>query len=85
MKVFSPKKLDDLLNNPCIRASGIATVAGISPKGLWQIRHGKRRPQFDTLAAIAQALNKPLDYFLEEEAVVNQQQMLLDTRSVANG
>lgn len=85
MKIFSPRKLDDLLNDPCLRPSGIAEVAGITGAALNAIRRGKRSPGYNTLAAIAQALHKPMDYFLEDEAIVRQQRLLLESQAVANG
>lgn len=85
MKIFSPRKLDELLNNPCLKASGIAQVAGITGSALNAIRRGKRSPGYNTLAAIAQALNKPMDYFLEDENLVQQQKLPLCTKEVVNG
>lgn len=83
MKVFSPHKLDELLRDPRVRPTGVALVAGISYEALSSIRKGKRKPRANTLAALAEALNKPMDYFLEEEAIVNQQQLALETKSAS--
>ena len=38
---------------------------------LSQIEHGTAAPSMDTLRYFAQQLNKPLGWFLEEEAVVS--------------
>ena len=84
MKIFSYRKLDEALSDPRVRASGIAQVAGINITTLRSLRLGLKKPKINTLVAIAQALNKPIDYFLEEEAIVQQQTLPLGNKGVVN-
>jgi|GEM_PF-4041258 len=67
MKVFSNKKLSELLGDPRVRASGIAEFAGISVQSLYAIRDGKSVPGANTLGALASAFGKSTDYFFEDE------------------
>jgi DNA-binding XRE family transcriptional regulator len=85
MKRFSPRKLAALLNDPRVRIAGVAKVAGITVQTLYAVRDGKNSPKSETVAAIAFALNKPIDYFYEEESVLAQHQLSLGERGVANG
>lgn len=80
MKIFSHKKLAEVLADPRINASAVARMAKIDPTSLWLISKGKRIPKINTLAAIAHALDKPTDYFLEEESVLAQQELPLQTK-----
>lgn len=84
MKIFSRRKLAEALDDPRIRLSGVAKVAGISVQAIYSIRDGRKSPKADTLSAIAYALNKPIDFFYEEEALLAQQTLPL-TKEVANG
>lgn len=83
MKIFSHRKLDELLSDPRIRISGVAKVAGVTVPTVNDIRKGKKKPMFNTVAGIAMALNKPIDYFMEDEALVRQQRLTLPSGKVA--
>jgi transcriptional regulator with XRE-family HTH domain len=75
--VFSPRKLDELLGGKkrLINASEIARQAGISSTALSNIRKGEKRPSADTVSGIAYAFQKPIQYFFEDEDIVNQTQL----------
>ena len=79
MKVFSVKKLKDLLSDPRYHQAGIAESAGISRQTLYDIRDGRKHPKANTLFAIAWVLGKPADYFSEDvaDATVLQQKLAL--------
>lgn len=79
MKVFSVKKLKDLLSDPRYHQTGIAEAAGISRQTLYDVRDGRVHPKANTLFAIAWALGKPADYFSEDvaEAAARQQKLAL--------
>jgi transcriptional regulator with XRE-family HTH domain len=67
VRVFQANKLALLLDDPTIKSSGVAKVARISPQTLAAIKQGEQEPKANTLVALADALQKPLDYFFEEE------------------
>ena len=50
---------------------------------LSQIENGSARPSMDTLLALAQRLEKPLSYFLEEEAVSVNQRIITQARAAS--
>lgn len=79
MKIFSARKLAEVLEDPRIRLSGVAKVAKISTATIHAILNETRKPTANTLAAIAYALDKPIEYFYEEEedVVLEQQKLAL--------
>lgn len=85
MKAFSYRKLASALDDPRIRIAGVAEIAGLRVQTLYTLRDGKAKPYADTVAALAFALNKPIDFFYEEAELVKHQQLLLDQKAVANG
>jgi DNA-binding XRE family transcriptional regulator len=87
MKIFSAKKLDEALNSDSLNVAGIARSAGISRQSLSAIRKGDSEPKINTFLAISYVLKKPMSFFLEEEAVVNQTHLALSStmKEAANG
>ena len=83
MKVFSCYKLAILLKDSRFNMSGIARAAGITPNTLWRIKAGRNKPDSDTLAAIADAFMKPIDYFYEDVEVVNHRQKQLELQNAS--
>lgn len=67
MRKFSNTKLREALNDPRYRLTGIAEAAGIKVQSLYALRDGESVPTANTLAGLADALEKPLDYFFEPE------------------
>lgn len=72
MKLFSAEILKDLLDEKCIKHSSLAMKAGIGTSTLSSIVKGQKIPNVNTLGRIAFILNKPVDYFYEDESVVRQ-------------
>jgi predicted transcriptional regulator len=89
MKIFSAEKLKSLLDEMCIRHSSLAMKAGIGTSTLSSIIHGHKIPNVNTLGRISWVLGKSVDYFFEDEAIVNQCRLQFASSSpmkeVANG
>ena len=67
MRIFSSEKLNEVLDNPIVSVGGVRATAGLSYNGFDKIRKGESVPSANTLVAIADALQKPLDYFFVEK------------------
>jgi transcriptional regulator with XRE-family HTH domain len=87
MKKFSYKKLDKFFDDECLNASAVAKKAGVSVNAISNMRNGTKVPKINTLAAVAFVLDKSVDFFLEDEAIVNQTSLPLSTtlKEAVNG
>jgi transcriptional regulator with XRE-family HTH domain len=74
MRKFDNKKLDKLLSPETVNVSGVARQAGISNSTLIQLRNGDTSPRANTLVALADLFNVPMDYFFTENYRNNDKQ-----------
>jgi transcriptional regulator with XRE-family HTH domain len=68
MKKFSARKLDALLSDERVSIAGIQRFAGVSHNCIRKLRRGLSVPSANTLAVLAEAFEKPIEYFFEEES-----------------
>ncbi len=66
MKIFSHRRLSDLLKDPKYKMSGVALSVGISPSGLAKIRRGESVPSANVVAGLSKVLGCPIDALFEE-------------------
>ena len=55
------------------RISHLACVLKTSPERLYDLEEGRDRPQPAELAGLAQALNQPIDFFLDPFSLVGEE------------
>jgi transcriptional regulator with XRE-family HTH domain len=72
MKLFSAQKLKHYIEEKCLKPSALASKAGIGSSTLSSIVHGQKIPNVNTLGRIAFILDKPVDFFYEDESIVMQ-------------
>jgi transcriptional regulator with XRE-family HTH domain len=51
-----------------VTSQQLATMANVSQAYISQLENGHRQPSYNSLQAIAHALNTPVDYFLSDDA-----------------
>lgn len=67
---LSKKRLAESLKDPKINLSAVSRLSGLSLPYLAQLKRERSMPSADTLVALADVLEKPLDYFFESQVTL---------------